>query len=91
MTDNHSNNSKNGRAPCEVAQSMFDETKDYRESFDYLLGHKDRVCKIQSVVDNKIFFVDKKNANDCPYFLPYGKTGCCQSTLRKELYRRYGV
>jgi hypothetical protein len=51
----------------------------------------DGICPVISVVSDDLVFVEKPSGKYCPYYAPFGHSGFCNFSARKELYNTYRV
>lgn len=49
------------------------------------------ICRVTSSVGEDMIFVNNKKHPYCPYYKPFGYSGFCDFSARKELYRTYNI
>lgn len=88
MAQEDTSDSKN---TYKVGEEILNKSTECSNGFACLSNPRDRLCKVEYVIEDRLFFVIKKKREHCRYFLPYGAYGCCGCPVRKELYKRYRV
>jgi len=49
------------------------------------------ICKVESCVDGKIYFIKCMNLDPCNYRISFGYSFVCNCPVRKELFNLYKI
>jgi len=49
----------------------------------------DTICPVSPIATNDLLFVSNKRYPACPYYIPFGYSGFCNLSIRKEIYQKF--
>ena len=55
------------------------------------IQEKKELCKVESCVDNEVFFVKCLHEPFCPYKQTFGYSFFCTCPVRQEIFKKYKV
>ena len=47
------------------------------------------ICTVTSAIYDDMIAVNNKKYPSCPHYIPFGYGGFCNSSVRKEIYKKY--
>ncbi len=67
------------------------KTKDCPKNFRCLDADDPGTCPVVACIDRKVYLVECKSPNQCPYKIAWGADYTCTCPTRKEIFNRYGT
>jgi hypothetical protein len=60
-------------------------------NYSCLNDGKSCLCEVESVVNDKLFFIKPDNPVSCNHMTSFGYSYYCNCPVRKEIYRLYNI
>jgi hypothetical protein len=74
-----------------IDKNILEKTTKCEKNFKCLDNPKEICCKVEEVIDNKVFFVKCLSYDYCNYKTPYGYSNICSCPTRIEIYRKHKI
>ena len=74
-----------------IYKVILQNTTNCENGFSCLNGGREKICKVESVVSDKVLFVKCLHTDNCYYKLSFGQEIICTCPTRKEIYNKYGI
>jgi len=75
----------------EIDQEILQKTTNCEKNFSCLSNKNHIPCKVKSIINNKVIFVECLNRDYCKYIQNYGNSYICLCPTRIEIFKKYGI
>lgn len=77
------------KTPIKISEEVLKNTTKCIKDFSCLRKDREDLCKIESCIENKIYFIKCLSDEPCQYKATFGYSLVCTCPTRKELYNLY--
>ncbi len=73
----------------EIDKKILAVTLSCHKNFDCLNNNQQGCCKVESCINQKVYFVENDTRSLCNYKMSFGDSFICTCPTRKEIFKLY--